>query len=72
MAALTIKINERSKAGKLLRDFLELISDKPGVEIVEEKSPYDPEFVKMIKKSAASKNRTVIDTNDVWGSLGLR
>jgi hypothetical protein len=72
MATLTIKINERSKAGKLLRDFLELISDKPGVEIVEEKSPYDPEFVKMIKKSAASKNRTVIDTNDVWGSLGLR
>ena len=72
MATLTIKINERSKAGKLLRDFLELISDKPGVEIIEEKSPYDPEFVKMIKKSAASKNRTVIDTNDVWGSLGLR
>jgi len=72
MVTLTIKINERSKAGKLLRDFLELISDKPGVEIVEEKSPYDPEFVKMIKKSAASKNRTVIDTNDVWGSLGLR
>ena len=72
MATLTIKINERSKAGKLLRDFLELISDKPGVEIVEEKSPYDPEFVKMIKKSAASKNITVIDTNDVWGSLGLR
>jgi hypothetical protein len=72
MATLTIKINERSKAGKLLRDFLDLISDKPGVEIVEEKSPYDPEFVKMVKKSAASKNRTVIDTNDVWGSLGLR
>lgn len=72
MATLTIKINERSKAGKLLRDFLDLISDKPGVEIVEEKSPYDSEFVKMVKKSAASKNRTVIDTNDVWGSLGLR
>lgn len=35
MSTVVIKINERSKAGKMLRDLLELISDKPGVEIIE-------------------------------------
>jgi hypothetical protein len=71
MSTVVIKFNERSKAGKMLRDLLELISDKPGIEILEEKSPYDPKFVQMVKKSAASKNRTIIDPDDVWGSLGL-
>lgn len=74
MSIITIKINERSKAGKLLKDFLEMISEKPGVEIIEEKSPYNPEFVKKIKKSeeqAKAGKVKVLDTNDVWGSLGL-
>lgn len=35
-------------------------------------SPYNPEFVKMVLDSAKSKNRTVIDPNDIWGSLGLK
>jgi hypothetical protein len=71
MSTITIKINERSKAGKMLKDFLELISDKPGIEIIEEKSPYNPEFVKKIKRAQKQKG-TVVDTNDVWGSLGLK
>ena len=37
-----------------------------------EESPYNPEFVKMVLDSAKSKNRTVIDPNDIWGSLGLK
>lgn len=37
-----------------------------------EEGPYNPEFVKMVLDSAKSKNRTVIDPNGIWGSLGLK
>lgn len=72
MSTFTIKLNERSTAGKALKTILSVFAKEPGVEIVEEKSPYNPEFVAKIKKSAASKNRTEVDTNDIWGSLGLQ
>jgi hypothetical protein len=72
METITLKINERSKAGKLLKDLIGILSDKSGVEIVDEESPYNPEFVAMVKKAAASKNRTEINPDDIWGSLGLR
>ena len=72
MSTITIKLNERSTAGKALKTILSVFAKEPGVEIVEEKSPYNPEFVAKIKKSAASKNRTEVDTNDIWGSLGLQ
>jgi hypothetical protein len=49
--------------------FLEFISDQPGVEIVEEKSPYNPEFVKKINKSRSSKNLHVIPTDKLWESI---
>lgn len=73
----TITINKRTKAGKLLFEMAKLLSEKSkDVVIVEndekKKSPYNPEFVKMIKESAASKKRTVINPDDVWGSLGLK
>ena len=71
MATITLKINERTKAGKLVRDLLELMSNQPGVEITEEKSPYDPAFVKKIRRAEKQKG-IFIDTNDVWGSLGLK
>jgi hypothetical protein len=68
MVMITIK--ENSKQAKAVIAMLRTFS---FVEINEEtKSPYDPEFVKMIKKSTASKNRTVVNPNDVWGSLGLK
>lgn len=76
MATITLKINERTKAGKALKDLIDALAGKPqtGVEIIEtgEKRLYDPEFVARIKKAAASKNRTEINPEDVWGSLGLR
>lgn len=64
-----ITVNNKSKEAKA---FLEFVKKLPFIKIETEKSPYNPEFVKMIKKSAASKNRTVINTKDVWGSLGLK
>lgn len=75
MTTITIKINERTKAGKTLKNLIELFSkENNGVEIVSDskESPYDPEFVKMVLKSKASKKRYRVDTDDVWGSLGLK
>lgn len=74
MATITLKINERSKAGKAILAMIDALTEKPksGVEVVEEKSPYNPEFVKKIKAAAKRGKFTEIDPNDVWGSLGLR
>lgn len=70
MTTITLKINNRSKAGKALEALLHVLAGQPGVEIVKEKSPYNPEFVKMIKESAASKKRIEVkNVNDLWASL---
>jgi hypothetical protein len=45
---------------------------KNAVKIIEDKSSYNPEFVKMVLESAARKKRYKVDTNDIWGSLGLK
>jgi hypothetical protein len=63
-----VKIDTRSKEAKSLLTYLRSLSFVK----VEEKDPYDPEFVKMVLKSAASKKRYKVDTDDIWGSLGLK
>ncbi|MBS1529291.1 MAG: hypothetical protein JSU01_03195 [Bacteroidetes bacterium] len=37
-----------------------------------ETSPYDPDFVNMIKKAEKRGNYKTIDPTDVWGSLQLK
>jgi len=70
MTTITFKINERTKAGKALLSLLEVFTkESKGVEVVE--TPYDPEFVAMVKKSADGKKK-VVNTDDLWGSLGLK
>ncbi len=69
MTTLTLKINEKSKAGIALMSFLEIILKQSGVEVIAEKSPYNPEFVKMVKDAAKSKNRTRIAPDNVWESI---
>ena len=87
MTTITLKIKERSKAGKAFLEMINvLVKDSKGIEIIstglnktiEKKTEiYNPEFVKMILerdadiKSGKSKCITV-DPNDVWGSLGLK
>ena len=87
MTTITLKINERSKVGKAFLEMTTvLVKDSKGIEIistgsnktVEKKSEiYNPEFVKMIleryadMKSGKSKCIT-LDTNDIWGSIGLK
>lgn len=113
MKILTLEIDENSKKGKALIDFLvAFFSEEGDVQIIAidglpvknrtelkstgvaesrtkyktirkqkkgekkaddvENSPYNPEFVKMVLESAKSENRTVLDPNDIWGSLGLK
>ena len=81
MTTITLKINERSKAGKAFLEMTNvLVKDSKGIEIIatesnktEKKSEiYNPEFVEMVKKAQKSKKRTVVDPNDIWGSLGLK
>ena len=71
MTTITLKINERTGKGKVFMQFLkEFLKDDKSVEIIEEKSPYNPEFVKMVKKSASSKKRYQVDNIDeLWKSL---
>lgn len=87
MTTITLKIDERTKAGKAFMAMSEsFFKNVEGIEIVETdskkttkegKSPYNPEFVKMILerdadiKSGKSKCITV-DPDDIWGSLGLK
>jgi len=82
MTTITLKINERSKAGKAFLEMTNvLVKDSKGIEIIATGSNktiekkleiYNPEFVAMIKKAQKSKKRTVVDPNDIWGSLGLK
>ena len=75
----TITINERTKAGKTLLELAKILStSNKGVFIdtglkkpaaTNEKSPYNPKFVAMIKSSAKQKTGKVIDTKDIWGSF---
>jgi len=82
MTTVTIKINERTKAGKA---FMALLSEAftkgaDGVEIVEtdskrlmkKEAPYNPEFVKMVLESAKRGDYKEVDPKDIWGSLGLK
>jgi RNA binding exosome subunit len=74
MATITIKLNTRSKAGKALQDILDVFSKEPGVEIIHSDSSYSPDFVHKIKKSEQQIKEgkfKVLNTDDVWGSLGL-
>ena len=36
------------------------------------KSPYDPDFVTMVKAAEERGNYKTIDPDDVWGSLNLK
>ena len=72
METITIKIDKRTKAGKAFKAMLDAVySKQTGIEVLEEESPYNPDFVKKIRRAEKQKG-IVIDTKDVWGSLGLR
>lgn len=80
MTTLTIKINEKSKAGKAFLAMSEtFFKGVKGIEIIEtdlktttEESGYDPEFVSKIKKAELNIKKgktTQLNPEDVWGSI---
>jgi hypothetical protein len=42
------------------------------ISVETKESPYDPEFVEMIKTAEKRGNYKEIDPKDVWGSLNLK
>ena len=64
MATVTIKINARTQKTKYLLGLIsEIAKNDKNVEIIE--SEYNPEFVKEILKSKASKGKA-IQPEDLW------
>jgi len=85
MTTLTIKINERSKKGKVFLEFVKtFFNDGKDVEIIESDSIgveknndiiYSKEFIAKIKKAEENikkGNTTTLNPNDIWESLGLK
>lgn len=74
METITLKINNRSKAGKALKDLIDVLSGKPntGVEIVEEKSRYNAKTEKVIAdaKKGIGVNR-VKNSEELFKALGI-
>ena len=72
MTTITLKINDQSKKGKAFLEMARVFSEN-SKEIVlieeEDKSPYDPEFVKKIKKASTEKGRLVESAEDLWESI---
>ncbi len=67
----TIIIHTEPKKMKALKSFLKAF----GIPFEVKKrtdSPYDPDFVSMVKESAARSEYKEIDPKDLWGSLGLK
>jgi len=72
MTTITIKIDERKKAGKTFLELLQLFqAQKNVVQIVEEKekSPYNPEFVKKIQKARTEKGGRIVNPKNIWEGL---
>jgi hypothetical protein len=72
MTTITLKINEKSKKGKVFLEMARVFSEN-SKEIVlieeEDKSPYHPEFVKKIKKASTEKGRLMESAEGLWESI---
>lgn len=66
--AVTLKIDTSSKAALA---FIEFVKTLPYVKVVEqnEKSPYDPEFVKKVKRAEKQKGKIIESGQSLWESL---
>lgn len=65
MERITLELDLRTKAGKALKHIIEeMAAQTKGVKLL--KSPYDPEFIKMVKDAAAEKGGRVADPRNPW------
>lgn len=69
MQTITIKINERSKAGSALQKILEVLKNQPGVEIITETEKYNTDFVKKINEARKEKGGKIVTAENLWESI---
>ena len=71
MTTITIKINERTKAGKTLKNLIEIFSkENKDIEIISDnESPYDPKFVAKVLDSHKNDKRVSIKADKLWENI---
>lgn len=69
MQTITIKINERSKAGNALQKIIDILKTQPGVEIISENEKYNPEFVKKVLDARNEKGGKKVSADNLWESI---
>jgi uncharacterized protein YggU (UPF0235/DUF167 family) len=71
MSTITIKIDEKSKAGKALKALIDVLagSNDKVVEIITNKSSYDKKFVDKVINSFNNDERIKIERKDLWDSI---
>jgi hypothetical protein len=72
MTTITLKIDENTKKGKAFLEMARVFfEDSKEIVLIEEneKSPYNSEFVKKIKKASKEKGRVMESAEDLWGSI---
>jgi ABC-type branched-subunit amino acid transport system substrate-binding protein len=70
MATITLKINEKTRAGQAILEYLlQFVSKSKDVQVIQDDSPYDAEFVKKIKRAEKEKGREISNGQSLWDSL---
>jgi len=72
MTTITLKINENTKKGKAFLEMARVFfENSKEIVLIEEddKSPYNQEFVKKIKKASKEKGRIMESAEELWESI---
>ena len=72
MTTITLKIDENTKKGKAFLEMARVFfENSKEIVLIEEddKSPYNPKFVKKIKKASKEKGRIMESAEQLWESI---
>lgn len=72
MTTITLKINENTRKGKAFLEMARVFfENSKEIVLIEEddKSPYNQEFVKKIKKASKEKGRIMESAEELWESI---
>ena len=72
MTTITLKINENTKKGKAFLEMARVFfENSKEIVLIEEddKSPYNQEFVKKIKKASKEKGKIMESAEELWESI---
>ncbi len=71
MSVMTVQIDLNTKAGKALKELIDILPEKKGIRILESdtKSPYSAKFVKKIKTAEKRAEYKEVNPENVWESI---